>query len=74
MYGAQEPVVEEGVKAATARKLHAAAMVFWAAQFAVVWLLPSHARIAYLVLVSIYANLVGHWSAYAAERPTEIEA
>jgi hypothetical protein len=47
-------------------------IVFWAANLVAVWFLPASWRIPYLVVVSIYANLVGHWSAFAAERPTEI--
>ena len=55
------------------RRIHLALMVFWATQFIVVWFLPQSWRVPYLILVSIYANFVGHWSGWSAERPTEIE-
>lgn len=60
--------------AKTGRRIHIAAMVFWAVQFGLVWLLPAAARVPYLVIVSIYANFVGHWSAYSAERPAELQS
>lgn len=47
-------------------------MTFWLTQFGLVWLLPASWRVPYLVVVSIYANFVGHWSGYSAERPSEI--
>lgn len=61
------------MKARNARKVHLLMMVFWAINAVVVWFIPSSWRISYLVIVSIYANFVGHWSGYSAERPTEIE-
>lgn len=48
-------------------------MVFWAINMAGVWFLPHRFQIPYLVGVSIYANFVGHWSGYSAERPSELE-
>lgn len=48
-------------------------MGFWITQLFVVWLLPPDKRIPYLIFVSIYANIVGHWSGWSAERPGEIE-
>lgn len=56
----------------TGRRIHLALICFWAANLVGVWFLPESWRIPYLVVVSIYANLVGHWSAFAAERPSEI--
>jgi hypothetical protein len=56
----------------TGRRIHLALICFWAANLVAVWFLPQSWRIPYLVVVSIYANLVGHWSAFAAERPSEI--
>lgn len=56
----------------TGRRVHVVAMCFWASSLAWVWLLPASARIPFLVVVSIYANVVGHWSGWSAERPTEI--
>jgi hypothetical protein len=55
----------------TARRIHLALMVFWAVNLAVVWFLPTSWRISYLVVVSIYANFVGHWGGFSAERPSE---
>lgn len=57
----------------TGRRIHLAAMLFWASQLVLVWFMPASWRVPYLVIVSIYANFVGHWGAYSAERPTEIE-
>lgn len=47
--------------------------MFWAVNLAAVWFIPQSARISYLIVVSIYANFVGHWSGWSAERPSEIE-
>lgn len=55
----------------TARRVHFCLMIFWAVNAGLVWLLPAGARIGYLVVVSIYANFVGHWSGWSAERPSE---
>lgn len=57
----------------TGRKVHLTLMLFWATQLVLVWFLPSDWRIPYLVFVSIYANMVGHWSGWSAERPSEVE-
>lgn len=56
----------------TGRRIHFAMMVFWAVNAGVVWLLPPSWRIPYLIVCSIYANFVGHWSGWSAERPTEV--
>lgn len=56
----------------TGRRIHLALMLFWAVNLIIVWFVPSGWRIPYLVVCSIYANFVGHWGAYSAERPTEI--
>ncbi len=48
-------------------------MAFWGINLVGVWLLPEPWRIPYLICVSIYANFVGHWSGWSAERPTELE-
>ena len=61
------------MKAYKARKIHLIMMVFWVINGIVIWFVPASWRIPYLVVVSIYANFVGHWSGYSAERPTEIE-
>lgn len=47
-------------------------MCFWVLNLGIVWLLPEAARIPYLIFVSIYANVVGHWSGWSAERPVEL--
>lgn len=54
-------------------------MIFWAFNFPPViicyFFLPDvwkEASILYLALVSIYANFVGHWSAWEAAKPTEV--
>lgn len=54
------------------RKIHIIMMAFWAINLGAVWFIPESLRIPYLMLVSIYANFVGHWSGWSAERPTEI--
>lgn len=56
----------------TGRRIHFWLMLFWAANAALVWFLPPAWRIPYLIVVSIYANFVGHWSGWSAERPTEV--
>lgn len=56
-----------------ARRIHLFMMIFWAINAVVVWFIPHSWRIPYLIIVSIYANFVGHWSGLSAERPTEIE-
>lgn len=48
-------------------------MGFWVVNAIVVWFIPPSWRIPYLIVCSIYANFVGHWSGFSAERPTEIE-
>jgi hypothetical protein len=53
--------------------VHLVLMWCWAVQFGLVWMLSASARIPYLIVVSIYANFVGHWSAYSAETPVESE-
>ena len=55
------------------RRLHLALMGFWALNLIAVWFMPEPLRIPYLMVVSIYANFVGHWSGWSAERPTEVE-
>lgn len=61
------------MKPETGRRIHLAMMGFWAINAIVVWFVPASWRIPYLVVVSIYANFVGHWSGWSAERPSEIE-
>lgn len=61
------------MKSKSGRKLHLAMMTFWAINLVVVWFIPLDLRITYLIIVSIYANFVGHWSGWSSERPSEIE-
>lgn len=55
----------------TGRRIHLAMMAFWGLNMIVVWFVPVSWRIPYLVVCSIYANFVGHWSGLSAERPAE---
>lgn len=55
------------------RRLHLIMMVFWGINLVTVWFMPPSWRIPYLIGVSIYANFVGHWGGYSAERPSEVE-
>lgn len=48
--------------------VHFLLTIFWAINLVAVWFIPPSWRILYIVVVSIYANLVGHWSAYEAAR------
>lgn len=61
------------MSARVGRKIHLWLMAFWALNAIVVWFLPQSWRIPYLIICSIYANFVGHWSGWSAERPSEIE-
>lgn len=54
----------------TGRRLHLSLMTLWI----VVGLPVSYflrQSITWLVVLSVYAIIVGHWSAYQAETPTE---
>ncbi len=55
----------------TGRRVHLSMMVFWALNFPGFFLMPRAWQIIYIALCSIYANFVGHWSGWSAERPTE---
>lgn len=55
----------------TGRRVHLAALFLWL----VVGLPVSYAlrqSIAWLVFLSVYAIIVGHWSGWSAERPSEV--
>lgn len=53
------------------RRIHLALMVAWLlVGLPVSWLLRQ--SIAWLVFLSVYAIVVGHWSGWSAERPTEV--
>jgi len=63
------------MKSETGRKIHVYLMGFWAVNMVVIVYLygGTDPRILYLMIVSIYANFVGHWSGWSAERHSEIE-
>lgn len=55
------------------RRIHLAMLVLWV----VVGLPVSYVlrdSIAWLVVLSVYAIIVGHWSGWSAERPSEVAA
>jgi hypothetical protein len=56
------------------RRIHLLLMAFWGSQVIVVAVVtwPWDWK-TYLLEISLYANFVGHWSGFSAERPTEIE-
>lgn len=49
------------------RKLHAAMTLFWVAM-SVPTVLWWHDSILYVALISVYALIIGHWSAWQASR------
>jgi hypothetical protein len=58
--------------AKTGRKVHLTLMCIWV----VIGIPVSYYlrySIAWLVFLSVYAIVVGHWSGWSAERPTEVE-
>lgn len=60
------------MKAALARKFHLSLALIWLANIIAVPFFVNGWKM-YLLEISLYANFVGHWSGYSAERPTEIE-
>jgi hypothetical protein len=60
------------MSASIGRKIHLALMGLWIVPGIPVsfWLRQS---VPWLVFLSVYAIIVGHWSGWSAERPTEIE-
>jgi hypothetical protein len=76
--GAQAPLqqtcaqTEAQVTAATGRLIHKCLMIAWVVIGLPVsyWLKNS---VPWLVFLSVYAIVVGHWSGWSAERPSEIE-
>lgn len=54
-----------------ASRLHFALTVFWTI-FAIPVLIWWRDSIVLILLISIYANIVGHWSAYEAARSKEV--
>lgn len=55
----------------TGRRIHMTLMLLWIVPGLPVswWLRQS---VPWLVFLSVYAIIVGHWSGWSAERPTEI--
>lgn len=60
------------MKAALARKFHLGLALVWLGNIIAIPFFVSGWKL-YLLEISLYANFVGHWSGYSAERPTEIE-
>lgn len=55
----------------TGRRVHLAAMTAWVVVgLPVSYLLRD--SLAWVVLLSVYAIIVGHWSGWSAERPSEV--
>lgn len=56
---------------AIGRRLHLGALVLWVVPGLPLsfWLRNS---VPWLVFLSVYAIIVGHWSGWSAERPTEV--
>lgn len=55
----------------TGRRIHLAALILWVViGMPVSFLLRS--SVPWLVFLSVYAIVVGHWSGWSAERPTEV--
>lgn len=60
------------MSAQTGRRIHLALLALWV----LVGIPVSFAlrnSIAWIVFLSVYAIVVGHWSGFSAERPTEVE-
>lgn len=53
------------------RRYHLAGMVVWGAQMVGSVFVIGGWKL-YLLEISQYANFVGHWSGWSAERPTEV--
>jgi hypothetical protein len=60
------------LSAHTGRLFHLGMMLVWLSQIVVVPFVIQGWRL-YLLEISLYANFVGHWSGWSAERPSEIE-
>jgi hypothetical protein len=60
------------IKPKTGRRAHLVGMGFWFVNGVVSAVLVHKPWILYLLEISIYANFVGHWSGWSAERPTEV--
>lgn len=59
------------ISPSTGRRLHLALMGLWIIPgLPVSYLLRQ--SVPWLVFLSVYAIIVGHWSGWSAERPTEV--
>jgi hypothetical protein len=59
------------VSPATGRKIHLVLLILWTVVgIPVSWFLRN--SVAWVTLLSVYAIIVGHWSGWSAERPSEI--
>lgn len=56
----------------TGRRVHLAGMAIWAANGIAAPFFVHKPWVLYLLEISIYANFVGHWSGFSAERPSEV--
>jgi hypothetical protein len=55
----------------TGRRIHLAALILWlVVGLPVSYMLRN--SIAWIVFLSVYAIVVGHWSGWSAERPSEV--
>lgn len=60
------------MSAATGRRVHLALLTLWTViGIPVSFLLRE--SVPWLVFLSVYAIIVGHWSGFSAERPSEVE-
>jgi hypothetical protein len=60
------------VSAETGRKIHLTLMLLWTVVgIPISYLLKE--SVPWLVFLSVYAIIVGHWSGWSAERPSEVE-
>lgn len=61
------------MSAATGRKVHLSLLALWTvAGIPVSFVLRE--SVPWLVFLSVYAIIVGHWSGWSAERPSEVES
>lgn len=60
------------MSAATGRKIHLVLMLVWTlVGIPISFYLRE--SVPWLVFLSVYAIIVGHWSGWSAERPSEVE-
>ncbi len=60
------------ISSKTGRRIHLTLMGIWIVPgLPISWYLRE--SVPWLVFLSVYAIIVGHWSGWSAERPTEVE-